>query len=218
MWDEMSYLTESEVRKLTLLREKIITEFTPFWELNDPAHRVDHFKEVELCGYRINRVLNLGFSLELITIVAYIHDLFTWSRYNHHTMSGTWVDTTNHWVINKLTKEDRKLVADACREHRASYTGEFSSLFSELMSSADRCMPGTILGKVNRSIDYTIANLGVSREDAIPIAVSHIKDKYGKTGYANFPAMYLKVFGTELAEQQEVIRNLTVDNFSTLLV
>lgn len=203
---------------LTVYREKLIEEFTPFWELNDPAHRVEHFKEVELCGYRINRELGLGYSLGLITLTAYVHDLFTWSRSNHHLMSGMWVDTANHWAINVMSPEQRKMVADACREHRASYRGEFSSPFSELMSSADRQMPKSVLSMVNRSIDYTMANLGISKEEAIPIAVAHIKEKYSKGGYARMPEMYLRVFGAELTAQHEAIQNLTVDNYATLLV
>lgn len=204
-------------QELSLYRDALIAEFTPFWELNDPAHRVDHFKDVEVTGMRINRELGLGYPLEMITATAYLHDLFTWSRINHHLLSAQWAETTDHWTMVVFSDEQRMMIAAACREHRASYRGMYTGPFSELMASADRGMPKPVLAMVNRSIEYTKAQ-GHTVEEATPLAIAHVKDKYSKGGYGRYPNMYYTVFGKELGAQYQAIKTLTVENFHELLV
>ncbi len=77
------------MNQLDTMRERIILDFTPAYQLNDEAHRVKHFSNVEKCGNEINQRLGLGFDSRLILLVAFFHDMFAWSRINHHDMSGT---------------------------------------------------------------------------------------------------------------------------------
>lgn len=188
-------------------REQIIQDFSKAWELNDEAHRLKHFSNVEECGFVINNRLGLKFDYRLITFVAFFHDMFAWSRDNHHEMSARWIETTAYPMIANLPRIDKAMVASACLQHRASFEGRFDGKFSELMNSADRELPGDVAGMVERAVLYRM-NKGVSREDAMKPAVEHIKLKFAENGYARYPNMYLEVFGEELAAQRMEIKNL----------
>lgn len=187
------------------LRNKIIEEFSPHWELNDKAHRIEHFLAVERCGNYINDTLRLGFDPKLILLVAFFHDLFAWSRHNHHLMSGDWVLQTDHEIFESLTSEERALVSAGCREHRASNKEPFTHAFAQLMSSADRGFPDpTLKGMVQRAIEYRLYR-GANTEEARKGAVRHVKEKYGSRGYAVYPSFYEAVFKAELKQQRDLV-------------
>lgn len=191
------------------LRDKIIQEFTPHWALNDSAHRIEHFLAVEECANYINDKLSLGCDPKLIMLAAFFHDLFAWSRYNHHIMSQEWVATNDHPIFRKLTHPERELVSNACGEHRASFEGAFSSTLSRLISSADRGRPGFVTDMLERSKAYHRDALKLGDEAANRGAVDHLKEKFGTGGYARFPALYEQAFGDELDHQRFLIDNLT---------
>lgn len=188
-------------------KEQIIKDFSKRWELNDEAHRLKHFSNVEECGLIINQRLNLKFDQQLITYVAFFHDMFAYDRFNHHEMSARWIETTDYPLIACLSKHDKAMVASACLQHRASFEGRFDGKFSELMNSADRELPGDVAGMVERAVLYRM-NKGFTREEAMKPAVDHIKEKFGSDGYARYPNLYLKVFDEELWKQRMDIANL----------
>jgi len=187
------------------LREQIIGDFSHAWELNDGAHRVSHFNDVESCGNYINETLRLGFDPKLIMLVAYFHDMFSWSRDNHHWMSGEWVATTNYPIIQALTPEERALVVSGCREHRASNKQPFTNAFAQLMSSADRGFPNPSLKHmIQRAIEYRL-HKGIDPSEARKGAITHIKEKFGSNGYAVYPSFYEAVFKAELKQQRDLV-------------
>lgn len=193
------------------VRVQVISEFSKHWELNDGAHRIGHFAEVEACALEIVKRLDLDHDPLLIMLVAYFHDMFAWSRHNHELMSHQWVLTNDHPIFKVLDEESisfesRELVADACREHRASYDGEFSHEFSALMSSADRGFPGEVEAMVLRSVRYHHDALKVADPvEARTRAIAHVKEKFGTGGYARFPDLYGRAFQAELDAQRLAI-------------
>lgn len=189
------------------IKNQIIADFSKAWEVNDKAHRVEHFSNVEECGMYLADQLGLGFNRKLITMVAFFHDMFAWSRFNHHLMSAEWVMSTDYPLITRLSEQGRKMVAAGCREHRASNTDAYSCKFAELMASADREFPGNIENMVERAVLYRM-NKGMTRDEAYGPAVDHIKEKFGLLGYCRYPNMYLSVFGDALQKQRDDIKNL----------
>ena len=190
------------------MRKIIINDFQKHWELNDGGHRIGHFAQVEECGVYINDQLGGVYDPYLIMLVAYFHDLFAWSRENHHMLSYHWVLSTDYSIIAGLSKEERNLVAEACRTHRASYKGTFPNGFSELMSAADRGFPETDVEKLLvRPIRYRL-DRGASLEEARVGAIAHMKEKYASEGYVRYPEVYLKVFGEQLELQRKVINEM----------
>lgn len=193
--------------KVHALRADVVAKFSAAWELNDEAHRCNHFVNVEACALEIDQRLGLNQNPQLILMAAYFHDMFAWSRVNHHLLSAEWVKSTDYEHIVALSNEDRALLSHACREHRASFKGQFTSLFSELMNAADRELPGQIEDMLERAIQYRAAR-GMTRDEALAPAIAHIKEKFGTGGYARYPRLYLDAFGDALEVQRKEIDNL----------
>lgn len=190
------------------MRVQLIKDFSRAWEVNDGAHRIGHFAEVEAVGNRINDTLKLGFDPKLIMLVAYFHDMYAWSRFNHHLMSGEWVRTTDHPLIAELNEEERVLVAAGCREHRASGKDPFTCDFAELMCSADRGFPtNDVEILLSRAIQCRLAK-GDSPEAARAGAIIHMKEKFGSQGYARYPRFYEQTFAAELVLQRRMVDEL----------
>ena len=193
---------------LDQMRDMIVRDFSRHWELNDPGHRIGHFSEVETCATYINEKLGLGEDPQLIMLVSYFHDLFSWSRKNHHELSHQFVLSTDYPLIAELPRDAIIEVAYACLSHRASYKGAFLSQFAELMSAADRGFPETDVERLLvRPIRYRL-NQGLSEEASREGAIAHLKEKYSASGYARYPGLYLRAFGSELEKQQKVIDSL----------
>ena len=182
------------------LRKQIIAAFGGKWESNDPGHRATHFEEVFQCGLHINTALGLGYSSKLILFAAYFHDLFAWSRNNHHHMSMDWMFSTDHHVIlDNLSPSEINDVAWACGQHRASYKGTFRNPFCELINSADRGFPTDVPNMLARAVLYREELYpDMSADERTAGAIAHLKEKYGHGGYARYPEMYKKVFGGSL--------------------
>lgn len=204
---------------LTALRKDIITKFSNDWnERLDEAHRQEHFDDVYETGLHINEVLGLGQDPKLIMFVAYFHDLFCDQREIHHELSGRFIMETRERLIERnLTLCERKRVASACEEHRASFKGNFSYILSELMNSADRGQPKPVTEMIDRAIAYRKSKFPHdSKKESyqdylhriIDESISHIKEKYGRNGYARYTDMYKKVFGEELENMYNEIDNL----------
>jgi len=165
------------------------------------SHGLNHVKEVMHLALKMNAKLNLGISEELIITASLLHDVFSDSinRDKHHELGAEFVRKRKIPYLQKFNDEEIELIALAINEHRGSYKGEFSSLLSELISSADRGEPN--LDKlIKRSLKFNGGNM----KDVI----HHMKDKFGKGGYAKYPRIYRDYFKSELTELQNKIEAL----------
>jgi len=192
---------------LLQLKEIFNREFQNHWMLNDPAHRASHFEEVFQCGVLINDKLKLGFDPKLILFAAYFHDLFAWSRANHHILSSEFILDTCHPVITKhLDACERQLVAAACRQHRASFIGDFENQFCELINSADRGLPSPAEVAIRRAIQYrTHRSPELSEDEVKACSIAHVKEKFGTGGYARYPDLYELAFDAQLSRYRNQI-------------
>ena len=196
------------------LRASLIVSFEGHYALNDTAHRVDHFEEVFETGCFINAKLGLGYGHDVILAAAYLHDLFAWSRKNHHELSYEFVKGSCHPWLARFTPGERWMIALACRHHRASFKGRFRGKFDELINSADRGMPKPVKAAVDRAIKYRESRgFEGSREVLVRDAVNHIKEKYGSSGYARYPEMYRVCFADALKSQQDEIDHMDYRNY-----
>lgn len=201
------------------LRSEIITKYENCWGLNDSAHQKAHFSNVERCANYINLKLDLGQDPKLITYVAWFHDLFAWSRNNHHQMAYHWILTTDCEIVSRLTDEERSLVAYACLEHRASGKDKetpFNSPLAELMCAADREYPTNAKAVLARAINFRIEK-DCDYETAKRVSIQHVKEKYGTGGYAFYPDLYLRVFEHALLQQREEIDALCLEPQDTVV-
>lgn len=189
-------------------------EFGNMWARNDPAHQEGHFREVwdnfKLIADRAGGFKPDRYRMGLLA--AYTHDMFRWSSVpKHHELSYLWWrDQYNKTAISLLPRGQRLMVSRACMEHRASYLGKYSCRFTEAFAAADRGLPDVaqIPAMVERARTYQIAVKGTSEENALLMAVTHIREKFGVEGYAKYPPLLQKLFPDELREFREACSNV----------
>jgi hypothetical protein len=191
---------------ITILRKTLREQFAAAYSLNDAGHQFDHCERVYQTGIRINDSLGKRYDPRLIMLAAYLIDMFSWSRVNHHLLSHLWVTTTDHSLLNNLSSKERTMLGLACKQHRASYTGSFSHEFAELISAADREFPGDIPTMIDRAVKYRAKwHPEMSAATRQTEAIKHLKEKFGTDGYARYPAMFEHTFKGELAKQRIAI-------------
>lgn len=170
--------------------------------LNDTAHREDHFREVLLnaiAGYIVitGEVPN-EMTSRMYVAAAYLHDLFAWSRHNHHVLSATHVRTSDCKLLDEFTSEEREQIALMCEQHRASFTGEFNGFHAELFNAADLGKPD-LESDVARAYKYAKAHAPTLEHDQwLHTARQHMVEKYGRGGYARRGQLYMIMYGAEL--------------------
>jgi exopolyphosphatase/pppGpp-phosphohydrolase len=195
------------------LIEEMRNHYGQLWIKNDRAHQEPHFKEVsenfriiaEKLGEHRTLFLRMG------TIAAYTHDMFRHvDKDKHHMLSGRhWRESDDPFVLS-VSPLKRQMIAEACEEHRASFSGTYSSKFSEIFAVADRGLPRieNISNMLKRSIAYHIDVNGLSEAEAIKEASQHLKDKYGPSGYAQYPKLVEDLFKEELQQYREAFLQL----------
>lgn len=204
----------------------VVEKYNGAWALNDPAHRQGHFDEVYHHGVWLNKQLKLGFKEEYIFVAAYFHDLFAWSRNNHHEMSYHFILTTDCYIVTELLgkvgSSGREVVAMACKEHRASYKGVHTYLFTDFFASADR---GVILSTTERVVEvvrrayrYSKATMeGATEQEVLDNVLQHMYDKFGSNGYMNYPMVYSKAYEKAISKTKEAFDSLTIETIVKLL-
>lgn len=184
------------------LKKYIEEVIFPQYELNDMGHNIDHIR------YVIERSLKFAsevsnINLNMVYAIAAYHDI------GHH------IDAKNHEVVSaKILGEDQKLkeyfskeeideMVCAVEDHRASLEYEPRSVYGKIVSSADR---NTLIEvPLKRTYAYRIEhNPESSLEQIIEESRLHLKNKFGKEGYAT-EKMYFedndyKLFLKEIAE------------------
>ena len=184
------------------LKKYIEEVIFPQYELNDMGHNIDHIR------YVIERSLKFAsevedINLDMVYTIASYHDI------GHH------IDAKNHEVVSaKILGEDQKLkeyfskeeideMVCAVEDHRASLEYEPRSVYGKIVSSADR---NTLIEvPLKRTYAYRIGhNPESSLEQIIEESRLHLKNKFGKEGYAT-EKMYFedndyKLFLEEIAE------------------
>lgn len=180
------------------LRSDLLWFLGKQYSLLDDKHQGEHFRLIEDTASDICWQLKLGYDDRLICLAAHLHDLFRWTRPNHHLLAETFVLTTTHPTLGWLTPEERRMVARACAEHRSSYKGTYTSEFSELISAAIRGRPRPIAKRLEESITYASTVKRLSGEKAELYAIAYLKKKHGKNGYARYSGIYLRAYGREL--------------------
>ena len=133
--------------------------------------KTNGFEEFQKIGIK-----NINILFYIVGVAAIFHNLFQEeNRIQHHELSAqyaekipTFIRKQYDIVDGRLVEEDRimdweykfkypeksKLVALLCKEHRASFNGEFSNILCEIFSAADRdCLD--LKQIIQRSYSYT---------------------------------------------------------------
>lgn len=178
---------------------ELLKELNPVLESfynNSVGHGIKHVTDVMYRALHYNEILNLKLNKKEIVLSSLLHDMYSESsRKTHHILGCEYVMKSTSKVFDGIDKER---VAKAILEHRASYNGEYSSLLSELISSADRGEPN-LTEIVNRCYISTKEFHPEYNVDEINNAVKkHLSEKFTRNGYAKYPNIYLQVLKKRL--------------------
>ncbi|MGL6131720.1 MAG: hypothetical protein ACRCZ9_08935 [Fusobacteriaceae bacterium] len=184
---------------------KLINEL---YKNHDEAHRSNHIEDVHRNALNILKVNKHKMTDVLMNAIMF-HDITAAKdRDNHHNSGAQWViDNAERYNI-----EDAEAVAQCIREHRGSFKGAFTSIESEILSSADRGTPDSAMKLCVRSYNYARTKEGKEHDDALFHAIEHINAKYGPNGYGRYPDMYVKTYGKEIKGMHKELAELTCDD------
>jgi len=190
------------------LQAYLVALYEPFYKTNDKAHQIPHVVSVADCAVDINTDGDFELDNEILVAAAITHDLFNHSRDNHHEMIKDYLLNNPIPWLQEFTPMDRYVMAHAAGEHRASYKGNYTTIYSEIVASADRGAPN-VKSAIIRCAVFGVDKCGFAGEALYTHVASHMKDKFGLAGYARFPNVYMQYFGKELSSFQETMEDLT---------
>lgn len=181
---------------------------------NDLAHQIGHAHQVARDGIHIAKELSAEHLIPSIIIAAYYHDIHRHKPEIHHLLAHDEIFNDKRFImgVSGVEEKDLKDIANACLEHRASWIGEYSSLLSEIIASADRGAPDkvTVDARVRRSYLYGRGVFNLTHYDAQVHAITYVKDRFGSFGDAAYPTVYRQVYSGLLEIQATKIDALLI--------
>lgn len=166
------------------LEKYIYEEIVPRYAAFDPAHREDHALTVidQSLKLRADAPSGITIDKEMLLTAAACHDLgLINGRDRHHLDSGEMIRSDAR-LKEWFDPDQIETIAQAAEDHRASGKKEPRSIYGRIVAEADRIIdPETI---IRRTVQFGFSNYpGLTREEHIKRAVSHLKEKYGRGGY-----------------------------------
>lgn len=168
------------------LEKYIYEEIVPRYAEFDPAHREDHALTV------IDQALKLletmpeeaseGIDRNILLAAAACHDLgLINGRDRHHLDSGEIIRGDSR-LRQWFSEQEIETIAQAAEDHRASGKSAPRSIYGMLVAEADRVIDGETI--IRRTIQFGLNNYPeLDRQGHIERAVSHLHEKYGRSGY-----------------------------------
>lgn len=158
------------------------------YEKADPAHGIDHIEDVLGNVAELVKRLNMtNLNEDILYTAAVYHDIgtVTHGRKDHNLYSAEFV-LNDEKLKDYFSDMEINIIANACREHRASYKGEYSSIYSKIISDADRD-GGGIERMIKRSYAYNKHNNPqYNSRELYESIYKHLKEKFGYGGYARY--------------------------------
>ena len=165
------------------IRKNII----PKYRRLDRAHSINHIE------YVIKRSMDLAKTYKLdsdmMYCVAAFHDIGMLINRLGHEEYGADILENDVYIKKVFNVEQIQIMKLAVKEHRASYKGEYSSVYSKAISEADRSYD--IFLMTYRSIAYGMAKYpDYSYAEHYERTYDYLRRKYGKDGYSRMVLYY----------------------------
>lgn len=162
------------------VQEYVEREIIPLYRNFDAAHREDHARMVIERSLALAEVYGVDDTMAYVT--AAYHDVgLSEGRERHHAVSGRilWND---EFLKKKFSPEQRRLMAEAVEDHRASAGHEPRSIYGKIVAEADRMIVPEVI--VRRTVQYGLAHYpDLDREGHYRRLYSHLQEKYAEGGY-----------------------------------
>jgi len=200
--DEEKVLADSQWVKL--FNYKMQKEFLRHcvWSisLNDPAHNLDHVRDVCILGKEIARRFNVNERDTLLIYVAcLLHDIgCRYERSQHHLIGyGLTYELLNRYWPGEFNDEELKVIATAVLEHRSSNEYKPSNYISCIVSVADSGVPD-FNKYVRRAVQFRLKK-NMDEATIVEDVYRHLLEKFGVEGYhwKSYPDIGMDFFQTE---------------------
>jgi len=166
-------------------------EIFPIYENHVNCHRVDHVKQVIAKSLDlVKQIKDEKINIDMVYAVAAYHDIgLVEDRKTHHIIGARkLIEDKNLDAF--FTTEQKKIMAEAIEDHRASLDGHPRNIYGKIVSSADRhwkldeALCVMYRYRLKHNPDFTI-------DQIIDDAFNHVVDKFGANGYAH-KTLYFK--------------------------
>ena len=164
------------------IKQYINTKILPEYDFY-AGHNVHHI------NYVIRRSLNFAelvpeVNIDMVYVAAAYHDIGRKIDNKHHEIESAKIFLNDDFMKDFFTDSERKLIAEAIEDHRASSDREPRSVYGRIVSSADRSTSiYEVLSRIykyNKSLhpDYT-------DDETFADCCLVLRKKYGINGYAS---------------------------------
>ena len=194
---------EINEKELDKFIERTIEKYKKFDGAHDDNHARMVIKNSEYIASNMMKDEKIELNMNMVKVIAAMHDLgLAYDRETHHTKSGEIVRKEK--MLRKFFTEDQiELIAKSVEEHRASYKGEYTSVYSKIVSDADR------MNDINTMIDRTYKwnrkhYPDKNDKEIYDEVINHLQDKFGEKGYARFNTKYAE---DVLNQSRKIIMN-----------
>lgn len=164
------------------LRAYVEGKVFPLYDQNDEGHRLPHIR------YVIRRSLFFGnqfdgLDLNMCYVMAAYHDVGHHVDKDTHELISAQIFMDDEKMKIFFTDAEREIIKEAIEDHRSSLKGEPRNQYGKVLSSADRSID--LNTSMRRTHAYTLKHFSHSTDfEMVARAYHHIKEKYGKDGYA----------------------------------
>ena len=165
----------------TYIEENIFPEY----DKNEPAHGINHIKDVIKRSFELVAENNIDVNIDMVYVIAAYHDI------GHH------IDSKTHEIISAdimskdknlskfFTEEELKTIKEAIEDHRASAKDNPRSIYGRIVSSADR--NNKVEDCLRRTYTYgKKLDPNATDEELFLRAYNVLQNKFGENGYAKY--------------------------------
>lgn len=122
-------------------------------------------------------------NMDMVYTIAAFHDIGHPIDKAHHEIISAEIFLEDVKMLDFFTDAQRKIIAEAIEDHRASANHEPRSIYGKIVSTADRSTD--INEFLRRTHAYTLKHEpNLSRTQCVQRAYQHMQEKYGNEGYA----------------------------------
>ncbi len=162
------------------LKEYLDKYIIPMYDNNDNAHNQEHLE------YVINRAIKIGekekLNLNIIYTAAVFHDVGHHINKESHEIVSAEILSKDAFIKEFFNSDELKIIKESVLDHRASKKESPRSIYGKVISSADRSTSFNNLLK--RVYEVSKNKKSSCSSDIVDESYNHIKNKYGKNGYA----------------------------------
>ena len=189
------------------LKNYIEKTILKIYDNNIGGHGREHIETVINRSFELKKEFNLNLDDEKIYVIAAYHDIGYKENPDEHEQVSGEIFLKDETMKKFFNEEERKIIAEAIVDHRASLEYEPRSEYGKLVSSADREV--SVENMLKRSINFQRDKHKKENPtdlEVIEYSYKKLSSKYGKGGYAK---MYYpdKKYKDYLKKMQELIEN-----------